>query len=82
MEISVINIGNSRGIRLPKTILDRYSIGDKIELIFEKGFIILKPKAEPRSGWEKAFKKMHENGDDQPLIDDVFEDEDFEEWTK
>jgi antitoxin MazE len=82
MEISVINIGNSRGIRLPKTILDRYSIGDKIELIFEKGFIILKPKAESRSGWEKAFKKMHENGDDQPLIDDVFEDEDFEEWTK
>lgn len=82
MVISVINIGNSRGIRLPKTILDRYSINDKIELIFEKGFIILKPKAEPRSGWEKAFKKMHKNGDDQLLIDDVFEDEDFEEWNK
>lgn len=82
MEISIINIGNSRGIRLPKTILDRYGISDKVELIFEKGFIILKPKAKPRSGWEKAFKKMHENADDQPLIDDIFEDENFEEWTK
>lgn len=82
MEISLINIGNSKGIRLSKTILEKYNINDKIELILEKGFIILKPKAEPRKGWEKAFKKMHENKDDQLLMDDVFEDENFEEWNK
>jgi antitoxin MazE len=82
MEISVINIGNSKGIRLSKTILEKYSIRDKIEIILEKGYIILKPKTEPRKGWEKAFKKMHEDGDDQLLIDDVFEDETFEEWSK
>lgn len=51
-------------------------------MILEKGYIILKPKIEPRNGWEDAFKKMHENGDDKPLIDDVFEDENFEEWIK
>ena len=79
MELSVINIGNSKGIRLSKTILEKYSITDKIELVLEKGYIVLKPKTEPRKGWEKAFKKMHENGDDQLLIDDVFEDETFEE---
>jgi antitoxin MazE len=82
MELSVINIGNSKGIRLSKTILEKYSINDKIELILEKGYIILKPKTEPRKGWEKAFKKMHENGDDLLLMDDVFEDENFEEWNK
>ena len=82
MEISLINIGNSKGIRLSKTILEKYNINDKIELILEKGFIILKPMAEPRKGWEKAFKKMHENKDDQLLMDDVFEDENFEEWNK
>ena len=82
MELSIINIGNSKGIRLSKTILEKYSISDKIELILEKGYIILKPKTEPRKGWEKAFKKMHENGDDQLLMDDVFEDENFEEWSK
>lgn len=82
MEISVINIGNSKGIRLPKTILEKYSIHDKIELILEKGYIVLKPKTEPRKGWEKAFMKMRENGDDQLLMDDVFEDESFEEWSK
>lgn len=81
MELSVINIGNSKGIRLSKTILEKYNIQDKIEIILEKGFIVLKPKAEPRKNWEKAFKKMHENGDDQLLIDDVFEDETLEEWN-
>jgi len=80
MELSVINIGNSKGIRLPKAVLKKYNIQDKIELIFEKGYLILKPKTEPRKDWEKSFKKMHQNGDDQLLIDDVFDDETFEEW--
>lgn len=82
MELPVINIGNSKGIRLSKTLLEKYSITDKIELILEKGYIILKPKNEPRKNWEKAFQKMHANGDDQLLMDDVFEDENFEEWNK
>ena len=80
METSIIKIGNSKGLRLSKTILEEYNIKDKVELILEKGYIILKPKAEPRKGWEKAFKKMHESGDDKPLMNDVFEDESFEEW--
>ena len=81
MELSVVNIGNSKGIRLSKTILEKYNIQDKIEIILENDYIILKPQAEPRKNWEKAFKNMHENGDDQLLIDDVFEDENFDEWN-
>ncbi len=80
MELSVINIGNSKGIRLSKAILEKYKISEKIELILEKDYIILKPKSEPRKGWEKAFKKMHENGDDQLLMADVFEDESFKAY--
>jgi antitoxin MazE len=49
MELSIINIGNSKGIRLSKTILEKYRIHDKIELILEKGYIVLKPKSEPRA---------------------------------
>lgn len=82
MELSIINIGNSKGVRLSKTILEKYSISDKVELILEKDYIVLKPKTEPRKGWDKAFKQMHENGDDQLLMNDVFEDENFEEWSK
>ena len=81
MEISVIPIGNSKGIRLTKTVLEKYNITDSVELILEKGYIILKPKQEPRKGWEKAFRKMRENGDDKLIINDVFQDENFEEWS-
>ncbi len=80
MDIQVIKIGNSKGIRLSKAILEQYNIGDSLELILEKGRIILKPKSVPRKGWEKLFKLMHENGDDKLIIDDIFEDETFEEW--
>lgn len=80
MEIQVVKIGNSKGIRLSKTLLERYSIRDKLEIIFEKGYLILKPVSKPRTGWEEAFKKMHDNKDDQLLFDDIFQDENLEEW--
>ena len=79
MDISIIPIGNSKGIRLSKTLLEKYNIRDTVELILEKGYIILRPKSAPRKGWEKAFKRMHERHDDKPLMADIFEDENFEE---
>ena len=75
MEVSIIKIGNSKCIQLSETILERYNITNKIELILEKDQIVLRPISEPRKGWDKAFQKMHENDDDQLLLNDVFEDE-------
>ncbi len=80
MQVSVVRIGNSKGIRLNKSILDRYNIRDTVDLIFEKGQIIIKPASKPRNGWEKAFMEMRANNDDHLLMDDLFEDENFEEW--
>ena len=80
MDISVISIGNSKGIRLTKTLIEKYNIKDTMELVLEKSYIILKPKTSPRKGWDKSFKKMHENGDDKLLISDFFEDENLDEW--
>lgn len=80
MEVSVIQIGNSKGIRFSKTLLERYNIKDTVEMILEKGQIIIKPKSVPRKGWEAAFKAMHAAGDDKALIPDVFDDENIEEW--
>jgi len=42
--------------------------------------VFIKPISKPRKGWEKAFKEMSENGDDKLLMNDVFEDENLEEW--
>ena len=78
MEVSIIQIGNSKGIRLAKTILERYDFTDKVELIFKEGFLILRPVKQARDGWDKAFKKMAERGDDGLLIDDIFEDKNWD----
>jgi antitoxin MazE len=50
MEVSIIKIGNSKGFRLSKTLLEKYNIKDKVELILEKGRIIIKPIDTPRKG--------------------------------
>ena len=80
METAIIKIGNSKGLRLSKTILDKYNIKDKVEIILEAGQIILKPIETPRKNWEAAFEKMNEEGDDKMLMNDVFDNETFEEW--
>jgi len=81
MEIAIIKIGNSKGLRLSKTILDKYNIKEKVELILEKGQIILRPIENPRKDWEIEFKKMRLNNDDKLLMNDVFDDENLDEWN-
>lgn len=82
MLISVIPIGNSRGIRLPKALLDQLNIEDKLELEVKDRQIILKPvQGATRSGWKDAFETMHKNNDDNLLVSDTHDTEAFEwEW--
>lgn len=56
MEISLTQIGNSKGIHLPKTIIEKYTLQGSLELIFEKEYIILMPIKKLREGWEKSFE--------------------------
>ncbi len=80
MEASIIQIGNSKGLRLPKTVIEKYGLIDKVEIILEEDQIVLKPIKTVREGWGDSFAEMHAQGDDQLLIDDVLEDENLEEW--
>jgi len=82
MLVSVIPIGNSKGIRLPKAILEQLNIQDKLELEVEDKQLVLKPISRtPREGWEDALKKMSLNHDDALLIPDNNSSEAFEwEW--
>jgi antitoxin MazE len=81
METSIIKIGNSKGLRLSKTILEKYNIKEKVELILEKDQIIIRPIEKPRKDWDIEFKKMRLNDDDRLLMNDVFENENLEEWN-
>lgn len=80
MEIQVIQIGNSRGIRLSKTLLDRYNIGDTIDLELRKRHINIKPLPRPRKGWDKAFTEMNANGDDKLLLNEDLSNGNLKEW--
>lgn len=78
MRVPIVPIGNSKGIRLSKTLIEKYDFKDSVEIILEEDFLMIKPIANPRKNWEKAFKEMHENGDDKLIIQDIFEDENLE----
>ena len=80
MQVNVVQIGNSKGIRIPKAILDQCRIGDQVELEVEEGRIILEAiKRKPRAGWEEAFREMAENRDDALVVDDSI-DLDMDQW--
>ncbi len=81
MQVSVIQIGNSKGIRIPKSILQQLHIEDKLELEISGKGILLKPlPKKPREHWRKAFQNMHANGEDKLLVDYLEEDRETE-WT-
>ena len=68
MRARIIKIGNSHGIRIPKTILEQTGIMNDVELEIEKNHIVIRPISNPRTGWNTAFKAMADK-DDDTLID-------------
>lgn len=80
MEVSIVQIGNSKGLRLSKTVIEKYNIRDSVELILEEEQIVIRASTKPRQGWDEAYKAMNANGDDKLLISDVFDEENPEEW--
>ena len=82
MKVSVVPIGNSRGIRLPKAILEQLQISDQVELEVENKQIVLRPiNKSPRSGWEEVLQEMNKNREDTLLIPETGTEEVFDwEW--
>ena len=79
MIAKVIQIGNSKGIRIPNQILKEMNIENHLELIIsdKKDEIILKPLHKVRDGWNDSFKKMKSTSEDKLIIDDSL---DLKEW--
>ena len=82
METNIINVGNSKGIIIPAKILKLLGIKDKVQVIVEGNNMIIKPlKPNLRAGWDAQFKNAESLSNNPSLIPDVFEDEDFDDWT-
>jgi antitoxin MazE len=67
MRTKLIRIGNSRGIRIPKPLLDHAQLRDQVDIEFEDGAIVIRCADRPRAGWDEAFARMAVAGDDALL---------------
>ena len=76
----IIQIGNSKGIRVPKVLLDHAQLPDEVELQAEHGRLIVRAARGPRAGWADAAKTMHTRDDDQLLDATTSSQFDHKEW--
>lgn len=82
MKLHIIKIGNSLGIRLPKSLIKQCNFKDAVQAKVKDHSLVLVPDNEnPRAGWGEAFKKMAQAGDDTLLDAAIFElESDRKEW--
>ena len=76
----IVKIGNSRGIRVPKVLLDQAQLPDEVELHAEPGRLVVQATRRPRSDWAKAARLMRDRGHDAPLDEPTPTRFDREEW--
>jgi antitoxin MazE len=79
MKVDIIPIGNSKGIRIPKALLEQCGFDKTIEIAVEDNHLILSPVSELREGWNAAFETMATKNDD--ILHDTFTNAfDDHEW--
>lgn len=76
LRAKLVKIGNSRGIRLAKPLLEVAGLADEVEIEAASGVLTIRPSAHPRAGWAEAASSFEAEG----LLDEVsatrFDDED------
>jgi antitoxin MazE len=80
MKTHLVRIGNSRGVRLPKAIIDQAGLTEEVELGVRDGAVIIARATSARSGWADAARHMHERGYDQLLDSPIPTRFDEGEW--
>jgi antitoxin MazE len=84
MKTRIVSIGNSRGIRIPKPLLEQTGLSGEVDLSALDDALVIRPVRKPRAGWAAAFQKMARRGDDALLDESVSSlsswDEDEWEW--
>lgn len=80
MIVKLVKIGNSQGIRIPRSLIEQCGLEKEVELHLQNETLIIKPKRKPRQGWEEEFKAMHANQDDDLLWPEFFDEWELEEW--
>jgi antitoxin MazE len=80
MKARLVRIGNSRGIRLPKPLIEEAGLEDDVELLVRDGAIVIASAQRPRTGWAVAAKRLRHKDKDRLLDPPVSTRFDEEEW--
>lgn len=67
MKTRLVRIGNSRGVRLPKTLIEEAGLTEEVDLRARDGTITIARASRPRAGWEEAAQRMRARNDDRLL---------------
>ena len=70
MKAKIIRIGNSKGIRLPKLLIEQVGLAGEVDLKVRDGELIISPSEQLRCGWDTAARVLADNGEDK-LLDPV-----------
>ncbi len=81
IQSKVIKIGNSRGVRIPRPLLEQAGLTEDIEMTVEGDRLVIKSINHPRQGWSERFAEMAEHGDDHLLDEMIPTRWDEEEWV-
>jgi antitoxin MazE len=65
----IVRVGNSQGIRIPKTMLEQSGIVENVEIEVKNNQIVITAAKKARAGWSEAFAQMVINGDEEPMLD-------------
>jgi antitoxin MazE len=71
MRAHIVKIGNSRGIRIPKALLEQTGLHGEVEMSVQDGTLVIAPGGRARQGWDDAFRRMAVQGDDALLDGDL-----------
>ena len=74
LELKIVPIGNSRGVRLPKSVIDRYAIRDSIVLEAREDGLLLRTSRDKRLSWEETYKDMARSREDWSDFDETVAD--------
>ena len=81
MKTKLVRIGNSRGVRIPKPIIEQCGLGETVELRVESDCLIISPGRRPRQGWEDAFRDSGNAEHDELMLEIGKPNEfDHKEW--
>jgi len=80
MKARLIRIGNSRGLRLPKPLIEEAGLREDVEVHVRGGALVVHSTRKPRRGWAEAARRMRERGDDRLRDHPTATRFDDEEW--